>query len=262
MELSINLSHIRSAFTEENLETLDHKTIEFFLDSLESGHISVLSQHNDTFQVNSWTQKAIVSILKTLPCQEIENYMYSFDKIPLQKASHKKSYRQLPGAIARRGAYIGKNAIIMPSFINIGAHIGDNTMIDTWATVGSCAFVGDNCHISGGVGLGGVLEPVGAKPVIIENDCFIGGRAEIAEGVHIGHHSVLASGVFLTASTKIYNKMTGQISYQYIPPYSVVVPGTLKIDETASVNAAIIVKMRDKKTDNKVSLNEALRATL
>lgn len=236
--------------------------IECFFSALELGSLSVARKSHEKFIITPWIQQAIVSILKTLPCDVIESFAESFDKIPLQKASDKKSYRQLPGAIVRRGSHIGDNCVIMPSFVNIGAFIGSGTMIDTWATVGSCAYVGDNCHISGGVGLGGVLEPAGTRPVIIENDCFIGGRSEISEGVHIGHHSVLASGVFLTASTKIYNRMTGQITTQYIPPYSVVVPGTLKVDDKASLSAAIIVKMRDRKTDKKVSLNEALRATL
>lgn len=222
----------------------------------------MLSKVEDRFHVNAWTQEAIVSVLKSKACDIVEGYPYSFDKIPLQKASSRRAYRQLPGAIVRRGAFIDQNAVIMPSFINIGAHVGKKTMIDTWATVGSCAYIGNYCHISGGVGIGGVLEPAGSKPVVIEDHCFIGGRSEISEGVHIGHHSVLGSGVFLTASTKIYNRMTGQITQQYIPPYSVVVPGTLKIDEKASISAAIIVKMRDKNTDTKVSLNEALRATL
>ena len=255
-----NLQLSYQKFLESKLPT--DQFIELFFSALESGVLAVANKENDEFVITPWIQQAIVSILKTLPCQSISQYKESFDKIPLQNASHQKRYRQLPGAIVRRGSHIGNNSIIMPSFINIGSYIGAGTMIDTWATVGSCAYVGENCHISGGVGLGGVLEPAGSRPVIIENDCFIGGRSEIAEGVHIGHHSVLASGVFLTASTKIYNRMTGQISTGHIPPYSVVVPGTLKIDDQASVSAAIIVKMRDRKTDKKVSLNEALRSTL
>jgi 2,3,4,5-tetrahydropyridine-2-carboxylate N-succinyltransferase len=148
----------------------------------------------------------------------------------------------------------------MPSFVNIGAWVGEGTMIDTWSTVGSCAHIGQHCHISGGVGIGGVLEPIGARPVVIEDHVFIGARSEIAEGVRVGHHSVLASGVFLTASTKIYDRMTQQITYGFIPPYSVVVPGQLSIDHQASLSCVVIVKKRDEKTSAKVALNDELRS--
>ena len=168
--------------------------------------------------------------------------------------------RAVPGAIVRKSAYIGRNVILMPSFINVGAYIVDNSLIDTWSTIGSCAQIGKNCHISGGVGIGGVLEPIQSAPVIIEDNCFIGARSEVAEGVIIGEGSVLSMGVFLGQSTKIYNRTTGEISFGRIPPYSVVVPGTLPSkDGSHSLYAAIIVKQVDAQTRSKTSINDLLR---
>lgn len=260
----MNFDQIKSVFcSTDSKACIDQATIDLFLESLESGQLRVVTYDNQgRYQLNSWVQQAIVTVLSQIPSHVIAGYPQSYDKLSLQVASDNKRYRQVPGALVRRGAYIGDKAILMPSFINIGAFVGNRTMIDTWATVGSCAYVGHDCHISGGTGLGGVLEPVGSVPVIVEDHVFVGARCEIAEGVHIGHHSVIASGVFLTKTTKIYNRMTGQTTQGHIPPYSVVVPGSVKLDENASIAAAIIVKMRDKKTDSKVSLNDALRATL
>lgn len=242
--------------------SLENCQKEEFLLALEKNLIAAVLKTEGGYTIESRVQQAITTLLKLSPCQVIQGFPYSFDKIDLQKASVHQAYRQLPGAIVRRGAFIDEQAILMPSFINIGAQIGKRTMIDTWSTIGSCAYIGQDCHISGGVGIGGVLEPAGSKPVIIEDHCFIGARSEIAEGVEIGHHSVLATGVFLTASTKIYNKMTKKISYGKIPPYSVVIPGTLKVDESASINAAIIVKYRDQGTSAKVALNNCLRENI
>jgi 2,3,4,5-tetrahydropyridine-2-carboxylate N-succinyltransferase len=177
----------------------------------------------------------------------------------------KAGFRAVPNCVVRRSAYIGPGAVLMPSFVNLGAHIGEGTMIDTWATVGSCAQIGKNCHISGGAGIGGVLEPLQAGPVIIEDNCFIGARAEVAEGVVVGEGSVLAMGVYLGASTKIVDRATGEIHMGSVPPYSVVVSGALpgkpfpNNEPGPSLYCAVIVKKVDEKTRAKTSVNELLR---
>ncbi|HWF00812.1 MAG TPA: 2,3,4,5-tetrahydropyridine-2,6-dicarboxylate N-succinyltransferase [Caulobacteraceae bacterium] len=170
-------------------------------------------------------------------------------------------FRAVPGAIVRRGAYIAPGAVLMPSFVNVGARVGEGTMVDTWATVGSCAQVGAHCHISGGAGLGGVLEPLQAAPTIIEDNCFIGARSEVAEGVIVGEGSVLSMGVFLTASTRIVDRKTGEVHRGYVPPYSVVVPGALPDPHGVGpgLACAVIVKTVDAQTRSKTSINELLR---
>src|SRR4051812_2462059 len=169
-------------------------------------------------------------------------------------------FRAVPGSIVRRGAYIAPGAVLMPSFVNIGAYVGENSMVDTWATVGSCAQIGRNVHISGGAGIGGVLEPLQAGPVIIEDDCFIGARSEVAEGVIVERGSVLSMGVFLGASTKIVDRESGEIHYARVPAYSVVVPGSLPgRDGGPSLACAVIVKRVDERTRSKTSINELLR---
>ena len=174
-------------------------------------------------------------------------------------------FRAVPGAIVRRGSYVAPSTVLMPSFVNIGAYVGEGTMVDTWATVGSCAQVGANCHLSGGVGLGGVLEPLQANPVIIEDNCFIGARSEVVEGVIVGEGSVLSMGVFITSTTKIVNRDTGEIVSGHVPPYSVVVPGTMPGrplpdgSPGPSLSCAVIVKTVDERTRSKTSINELLR---
>jgi 2,3,4,5-tetrahydropyridine-2-carboxylate N-succinyltransferase len=170
-------------------------------------------------------------------------------------------FRAVPGAVVRRGAYIGRNAVLMPSFVNIGAYVGEGTMVDTWATVGSCAQIGRDVHISGGAGIGGVLEPLQANPTIIEDGCFIGARSEVAEGVIVGEGAVLSMGVFLSASTKIVDRKTGEVHRGYVPPYSVVVPGALPDPHGVgpSLACAVIVKIVDAQTRSKTSVNELLR---
>ena len=170
-------------------------------------------------------------------------------------------YRHVPNGTVRKGSFIGKGVVLMPSFVNIGAFIDEGTMVDTWATVGSCAQIGKNCHLSGGVGIGGVLEPLQANPVIIEDDCFVGARAEVAEGVIVREGSVLSMGVYLGASTKIVNRETGEITYGEVPPFSVVVPGSLpnKDPSKPSLYCVVIVKTVDEKTRKKTSINELLR---
>jgi 2,3,4,5-tetrahydropyridine-2,6-dicarboxylate N-succinyltransferase len=170
-------------------------------------------------------------------------------------------FRAVPGSVVRHSAHIAKGVVLMPCFVNVGAYVGESSMIDTWATVGSCAQIGRNCHISGGAGIGGVLEPLQANPVIIEDDCFVGARSEVAEGVIVGRGSVLSMGVFLGASTKIVNRATGEVLYGKVPPYSVIVPGSLPSADGKgpSLYCAVIVKQVDEKTRSKTSINELLR---
>jgi 2,3,4,5-tetrahydropyridine-2-carboxylate N-succinyltransferase len=169
-------------------------------------------------------------------------------------------FRAVPGAIVRNSAFIAKGAVLMPCFVNVGAHVGEGTMVDTWATVGSCAQIGRNCHISGGAGIGGVLEPLQANPVIIEDNCFVGARSEVAEGVIVGEGSVLAMGVFLGASTRIIDRANGEVRYGRVPPYSVIVPGSLPgASGSPALYCAVIVKQVDEKTRAKTSINELLR---
>ena len=184
------------------------------------------------------------------------------DKIPLKNNYKEKGVRVVPHAISRYGSFIEKGAVLMPSYVNIGAYVDSGTMVDTWATVGSCAQIGKNVHLSGGVGIGGVLEPVQAAPVIIEDDCFIGARSEVAEGVIVRKGSVISMGVFLTASTPIFNRETGTTIFGEIPEYSVVVPGSMpskNVESNANLSCAVIVKTVDEKTRSKTSINELLR---
>jgi 2,3,4,5-tetrahydropyridine-2-carboxylate N-succinyltransferase len=191
-----------------------------------------------------------------------------FDKVPSKfegwdAARYRKAgFRAVPGAIVRHSAFIAPGAVLMPSFVNLGAYVGPGTMVDTWATVGSCAQIGANCHISGGAGIGGVLEPLQAEPVIIEDNCFIGARAEVAEGVHVGEGSVLAMGVYLGGSTKIVDRKTGEVVFGKVPPYSVVVPGALPGSQNGgpALYCAVIVKRVDEQTRSKTSVNELLRS--
>jgi 2,3,4,5-tetrahydropyridine-2-carboxylate N-succinyltransferase len=192
--------------------------------------------------------------------------MQWWDKVPLKFADwseedfRRAGFRAVPGAIARKGAYIAPAVVLMPSFVNIGAHVGEGTMIDAWATVGSCAQIGRHCHISGGAGIGGVLEPLQANPVIIEDNCFIGARAEVAEGVIVREGSVLSMGVYLGQSTKIVDRATGEVHYGEVPPYSVVVSGAMPSPKGGpSLYCAVIVKRVDEKTRAKTSVNELLR---
>ena len=234
---------------------------------LDRGEVRICEKESGEWQVNQWVKKAILlyfsSHKSTVVNDGSDNY---FDKVPLKCASWKEEdflqagFRYVPGAKVRAFSYIGKNAVIMPSYINIGAYVGEGTMVDTWATIGSCAQIGKNCHISGGAGIGGVLEPLQANPVIIEDNCFIGARSEIAEGVIVQEGSVISMGVYIGKSTKIYDRATGEISYGVVPAYSVVVPGTLPgSDGKTQVYAAIIVKTVDATTRSKTSINEILR---
>ncbi|MDE2408117.1 MAG: 2,3,4,5-tetrahydropyridine-2,6-dicarboxylate N-succinyltransferase [Xanthomonadaceae bacterium] len=235
---------------------------------LEQGTLRVAEPDgNGHWQVNQWLKKAVLLYFRTQDMQVMDGAPAPFwDKVPARFAGFDEAaFRQLgvrvvPGAVVRAGSHIGKDVVLMPSFVNIGAFVGEGTMVDTWATVGSCAQIGKGCHLSGGVGIGGVLEPLQAGPTIIEDHCFIGARSEVVEGFVVGHHSVVGMGVFLGQSTRVYNRMTGEVSYGSVPPYSVVVSGSLPAaDGSHSLYCAVIVKQVDEKTRGKTSVNELLR---
>ena len=237
------------------------------LDNLDSGSIRVAEKINGEWVTHQWIKKAVLLSfrLKDNDIMDGGNTKY-FDKVDSKFANYtaqdfqKGGYRVVPPAIARKGSFIAKNAVLMPSYVNIGAYVDEGTMVDTWATVGSCAQIGKNVHLSGGVGIGGVLEPVQANPTIIEDNCFIGARSEVVEGVIVGEGSVISMGVYLGQSTKIYNRESGEVSYGKIPPGSVVVSGNLpSSDGKYSLYCAVIVKQVDAKTRAKTSINELLR---
>lgn len=245
------------------------KTLNDIIESLNQGTIRVCEKKENSWEVNEWVKKAILLYFITTESQLYNNnYNSWYDKVaPKFSADTDKNIfkeaaiRKVPGAVVRTGTYIAKNVVIMPSFINIGAYIDEGTMIDTWATIGSCAQIGKNCHISGGTGIGGVLEPLQTKPVIIEDNCFIGARSEIAEGVIVEEGAVISMGVFIGSSTKIIYRDTGEIIYGRIPAYSVVVPGVLPAKEAGKpgLYCVVIVKQVDKATRAKVSINDLLR---
>lgn len=250
-----------------------HKTlIQQIITLLDKGEIRVAEKTEHGWTTHEWVKKVILLYFRIQPNQLITGGPNAnwFDKIPLKTQGwtdtmfEKAGFRMVPPATIRYGAFVAPRAVIMPSYINIGAHIGEGTMIDTWATVGSCAQIGKNVHLSGGAGIGGVLEPLQANPTIIEDDCFIGARSEIAEGVVVEQGSVIAMGTFISASTKIINRQTGEIHYGRVPAYSVVVPGTVPSSDpsqksTVNLSCAVIVKQVDEKTKSKTSINELLR---
>ena len=244
------------------------KAINEVLYQLDNGLMRVAAKEHGAWTVNQMAKKAVLLYFKLRGNEQIELGPFKyFDKVPLKFSDdtkmHELGSRVLPGAIVRHGSYIGKQVVLMPSFVNIGAYVDDGCMIDSWATIGSCAQIGKNCHISGGVGIGGVLEPLQAEPVIIEDGCFIGARSEIAEGVHVGKGAVISMGVYLGASTKIINRDTGEIHHGHVPPYSVVVPGTLPATKAGapSLYCAVIVKQVDERTRSKTAINDLLRET-
>ena len=243
------------------------------LDKLDKGELRVCEKIDGEWQVHQWLKKTILLSFRIQDMELIDggpsvvggNTSW-WDKVPSKFQNWQSSdfqaagFRAVPNCVVRRSAYIAKSAVLMPCFVNLGAYVDEGTMVDTWATVGSCAQVGKNCHISGGAGIGGVLEPLQANPVIIEDNCFIGARSEVAEGVIIGEGSVLSMGVFIGASTKIYDRDTGKVHMGKVPPYSVVVPGNMPSSKgEASLYCAVIVKTVDEKTRSKTSVNELLR---
>ncbi len=239
------------------------------IELVDQGKIRVAERKNDKWVVNQWIKKAILLSFKINKMQILRGpYTSWYDKVPGKSVNWKEEdwkkagYRQVPNGVVRKGSFIAKNAVLMPCFVNLGAYVDEGTMIDTWASVGSCAQVGKNCHVSGGAGIGGVLEPLQADPVIIEDNCFIGARSEIAEGVLIETGAVISMGVYIGASTKIVDRNSGEITYGKVPAYSVVVPGSLpnkKNPDGPSLYCAVIVKKVDEKTRSKTSINDLLR---
>src|SRR5882672_5571576 len=239
------------------------------LEALDAGRLRVAEKVGGEWRVHQWLKKAVLLSFRLNDMEEISGAPGDaswWDKVDSKfkgwsaNRFRAAGFRAVPGAIVRRSAFIAKGVVLMPSFVNVGAHVGEGTMVDTWATIGSCAQIGKNCHISGGTGIGGVLEPLQAGPVIIEDNCFVGARSEVAEGVVVSEGSVLAMGVFLGASTKIVDRGSGQVHYGRVPPYSVVVPGSVPgASGGPALYCAVIVKQVDAKTRAKTSINELLR---
>jgi 2,3,4,5-tetrahydropyridine-2-carboxylate N-succinyltransferase len=251
----------------------DRDAVDEALALLESGAARVAEPGETGWRVNQWLKKAVLLSFRLYDSAAMPGAGGApvFDKVPMKfegwgdNRFAEAGFRAVPGAVVRRSAFIGRNVVLMPSFVNVGAYVGEGTMIDTWSTVGSCAQVGKNCHISGGVGLGGVLEPLQANPVVIEDDCFVGARSEVAEGFIVERGAVISMGVFLGASTKVIDRATGEVIYGRVPAYSVVVPGTLPGrplpdgSPGPSLACAVIVKRVDARTREKTSVNELLR---
>lgn len=271
---SSNQEIIESAF--ENLSTISPSSIEGnvrnaveqTLQQLDNGKLRVAEKQGGDWVVNEWLKKAVLLSFRMNENKIIDvGVTKYFDKVPTKFSQmsddeiKQQGARIVPAAIARYGAYIAPNVVLMPSYVNIGAYVDSGTMVDTWATVGSCAQIGKNVHLSGGVGIGGVLEPLQASPTIIEDNCFIGARSEVVEGVIVEQGAVISMGVYIGKSTKIYNRETGEVTYGRIPAGSVVVSGNLPSkDGKYSLYCAVIVKQVDEKTRSKVGINELLRS--
>jgi len=246
------------------------KAVTAALDGLDAGTLRVASKRDGRWHVEEWLKKAVLLSFRLTDMQPIAGGPGGakwWDKVPSKFAGwsaakfKKAGFRAVPGAVVRHSAYIAPGVVLMPCFVNVGAHVGEGTMIDTWSTVGSCAQIGRNCHISGGVGIGGVLEPVQAQPVIVEDHCFIGARSEVAEGAIVEEGAVLAMGCFIGASTKVVDRATGETFLGRVPAYSVVVPGSLPPRTPGGPNLAccVIVKRVDARTRSRTSINELLR---
>ena len=245
--------------------------IEAALDGLDAGKFRVAEQQGGKWVTHQWLKKAVLLSFRLRDSAPMETAAGAYDKVPLKFAGwgenrfREAGFRAVPGSVVRHSAYIAPGVILMPSFVNVGARVDSGTMVDTWASVGSCAQIGKNCHISGGAGIGGVLEPIQAGPVIIEDDCFIGARSEVVEGVVVERGSVLSMGVYIGISTKIIDRATGEVHYGRVPAYSVVVSGTLPGKDLPNgqpgpgLYCAVIVKRVDEKTRAKTSINELLR---
>jgi 2,3,4,5-tetrahydropyridine-2-carboxylate N-succinyltransferase len=262
----------RADITAKNAPPALRHAIEECIELLDSGRARVSEKKDGQWTVNQWLKKAVLLYFRTHDNTLIEaGYTRFYDKVPLKYAARSQaddgalltsgSTRVVPPAVARRGSYIAPNVVLMPSYVNIGAYVDSGSMVDTWATVGSCAQIGKNVHLSGGVGIGGVLEPLQAAPTIIEDNCFIGARSEVVEGVIVEEGSVISMGVYIGQSTRIYDRTTGQILQGRIPAGSVVVSGNLpSADGKYSLYCAVIVKRVDAQTRSKTSINELLRA--
>ncbi|WP_322043350.1 2,3,4,5-tetrahydropyridine-2,6-dicarboxylate N-succinyltransferase [Paraburkholderia sp. J67] len=258
----------RADFSPKSAPNDVREAVAHVIAELDKGTLRCAEKKDGDWVVNQWVKKAVLLSfrLEDNAPMAAGGFTQFFDKVPSKFANYTAEdfaaggFRVVPPAIARRGSFIGKNVVLMPSYTNIGAYVDEGTMVDTWATVGSCAQIGKNVHLSGGVGIGGVLEPLQANPVIIEDNCFIGARSEVVEGVIVEENSVISMGVYLGQSTKIYDRETGEISYGRIPAGSVVVAGNLPSkDGSHSLYCAVIVKKVDAKTRAKVGLNELLR---
>jgi len=255
----------RMQFTPGNTPADVVAAVDHALELLDSGAARVAEKRDGQWVVNEWLKKAVLLSFRINDNRPVEaGYTNFFDKVALKYSSYDADrfradgVRVVPPAVVRRGAFVARNAVLMPSYVNIGAYVGEGTMVDTWATVGSCAQIGRNVHLSGGVGIGGVLEPLQASPTIIEDNCFIGARSEVVEGVIVEENAVLGMGVFIGQSTKIFNRETGEISYGRVPAGSVVVAGSLP-SRDCNLYCAVIVKQVDAKTRAKTSINELLR---
>ncbi len=257
----------RASLSPSSAPAAVHEAVEYTIAGLDAGSLRVCEKTAGTWTTHQWIKKAVLISFRladnsVMPGGATQYY----DKVPSKFASYDAAgfsaggFRVVPPAMARRGAFIARNVVLMPSYVNIGAYVDEGTMVDTWATVGSCAQIGKNVHLSGGVGIGGVLEPVQANPVIIEDNCFVGARSEVVEGVIVEENSVISMGVFLGQSTRIYDRASGEVLYGRVPAGSVVVPGTLpSADGKYGLYCAVIVKRVDAKTRAKTSLNELLR---
>lgn len=242
--------------------------VEHCLTSLDKGELRICSKENGVWTTHQWLKKAVLLSFRLNPNVRMDHApagSFWYDKVPMKTDGWsdedfgQAGFRAVPGSFVRRGAFIAANTVLMPSFVNIGAYVDQGTMVDTWTTIGSCAQIGKNCHISGGVGIGGVLEPLQANPVIIEDNVFIGARSEVAEGVIVEEGAVLSMGVYLGASTKIIDRETGEVFMGRVPSYAVVVPGSLPKDNGPNLYCAVIVKRVDAKTREKTGINELLR---
>ena len=256
-----NKNQVNSKSSRKILNAIS-KTIEL----LDSGKIRVAEKINNEWIVNQWIKKAILLSFRVNKMKISKGpYAAWYDKVEgkthkwNEKRFIKEGFRYVPNGVVRQGAYIAKNVVLMPSFVNLGAYVDEGTMVDTWATVGSCAQIGKNVHLSGGVGIGGVLEPMQAGPTIIEDNCFIGARSEVVEGCIVREGSVLGMGVYIGQSTKIVDRETGEVMYGEVPPYSVVVSGSMPSKNNVSLYCAVIVKRVDEKTRSKTGINELLR---
>ena len=244
----------------------ERAAVDAALEALDSGRARVAEPDGQGgWRVNQWLKQAVLLSFRMTDSAPMDTAAGAYDKVPLKFAGwgpnrfREAGFRAVPGAVVRRSAYIAPGVVLMPSFVNAGAYVGRNTMVDTWATVGSCAQIGANVHISGGVGIGGVLEPLQANPVVVEDDCFIGARSEVVEGVIVRQGSVLGMGVFLGQSTKIVDRATGEVAYGEVPPYSVVVAGSMPSSGGVHLYCAVIVKRVDAQTRSKTGITNLLR---
>jgi len=257
----------RAALTPDQADPALKEAVEAAIGLLDRGEARVAEKRDGKWVVNEWLKKAVLLYFRLHPNQVMDDGTTRYyDKVPLKYSDHdaaafaREGARVVPHAVVRRGAYIGSDVVLMPSYVNLGAYVGQGTMVDTWATIGSCAQIGSRVHLSGGAGIGGVLEPLQASPTIIEDDCFIGARSEVVEGVIVEQGAVLSMGVFIGQSTRIYDRESGEILFGRVPAGAVVVPGSLpSADGKYSLACAVIVKRVDAKTRAKVGINELLR---